>query len=112
MLWARYVGYLALTPELWYPILLLGLGLASWTTGSLTDSASLDPKPMSITPILPATLPAEVAETQRPPEDLVKVSSGIQQGAGGSGPRPFSDPLWFFQNPVPGQKKSKGMRCI
>ncbi|XP_039710347.1 connector enhancer of kinase suppressor of ras 1 [Pteropus medius] len=48
------------------------------------DSASLDPKPMSITPILPATLPAEVAETQRPPEDLVK-------------------------NPVPGQKKSKGV---
>ncbi|XP_006924455.1 connector enhancer of kinase suppressor of ras 1 [Pteropus alecto] len=51
---------------------------------SSTDSASLDPKPMSITPILPATLPAEAAETQRPPEDLVK-------------------------NPVPGQKKSKGV---
>ncbi|XP_015987632.2 connector enhancer of kinase suppressor of ras 1 isoform X2 [Rousettus aegyptiacus] len=76
---------------------------------SRQDSTSLDPKPMSITPVLPATLPAEVAETQRPPEDLDKVSSGIQQGAGVSGPRPFSDPLWFFQNPVPGQKKSKGV---
>ncbi|XP_019505625.1 PREDICTED: connector enhancer of kinase suppressor of ras 1 isoform X3 [Hipposideros armiger] len=48
------------------------------------DSASLDPEPLSIAPVPPATLPAEVAETQRPSEDPDKSS-------------------------VPGRKKSKGV---
>ncbi|KAM5268096.1 connector enhancer of kinase suppressor of ras 1 isoform 2-T2 [Hipposideros larvatus] len=56
-----------------------------------------------------ATLPAEVAETQRPSEDPDKVSSRVQQEGGGSEPRPLSNSLWFFQSSVPGRKKSKGV---
>ncbi|XP_016071957.1 PREDICTED: connector enhancer of kinase suppressor of ras 1 [Miniopterus natalensis] len=47
-----------------------------------TDSASLDPEPLPVTPAPPATLPAGVAETSGPPGD---------------------------KSPAPGRKKSKGV---
>lgn len=85
---------------------------ASLSSPSLTDSTSLGPKPLPSPPATTATYPAEVAGTPEPPEHPDRVSSGAQQGGVcGSGCRLFSNCLCSFQSPVPGCRKSKGMKC-
>ena len=110
----RHVG--CLTLDSYTPTLPLGPDLSSGTLplspASLTASTSLDPEPLPGPHAPSATLLAGVADAPEPPEHPDKVSSGAQQGGVcGFGPIRFSNLLWFFQSPVPGRKKSKGMKC-
>lgn len=112
----RHVGCLTMTLGSYTPSLPLGLGLKLMeplsSPPALTDSTSLGPEPLPSPPATPATHPAEVADTPEPPEHPDRVSSGAQRGGVcGSGCRLFSNCLWPFQSPVPGCRKSKGMKC-